>query len=179
MKLVAATELAQVIVRRLEPYCERIDVAGDVRRQVDPCQAIDLVAIPIVSPSLIGDEPRPIVCDEIDALVREGTLDEPKMMFRRLSYRLYDRSTYFHLSFAGASNYGLVWAFLTGPRPFALQLITSRERQTPDKRPGLLPAGYDVTEAHIWHCEQMLETPDEETVFRIIDRPYRLPWERR
>lgn len=179
MPLAEAADTAAALCKRLWPYCERLEIAGDVRRQCDQVHAIDLVAIPMITPSLIGDEPRPIVEDILDELQREGILRAPKMAFRRLTYKLPDASTLFHLSFAGRDNFGLIYAWATGPRPFALQLITTRDRKTANDRPGLLPVGYDCTEGLIWNGEQILTTPDEESVFRLIDRPFIKPADRR
>jgi DNA polymerase/3'-5' exonuclease PolX len=44
--LLAATTLAAKLVAQLAPYCERIEVAGSVRRQKDIVGDIELVAIP-------------------------------------------------------------------------------------------------------------------------------------
>jgi len=46
MELEKAQKIAEGIVARLEPYCQRIEVAGSIRRQKDWVNDIDLVLIP-------------------------------------------------------------------------------------------------------------------------------------
>src|SRR5512145_1569634 len=46
--LLVATTLAAKVVAQLAPYCERVEVAGSVRRRKDVVGDIELVAIPKV-----------------------------------------------------------------------------------------------------------------------------------
>lgn len=48
MKLSQATAYADKILKWLEPYCERIHVAGSIRRERPECNDVDLVVIPKV-----------------------------------------------------------------------------------------------------------------------------------
>jgi DNA polymerase (family 10) len=46
MRLQIAESVASTIVKLLEPYCERIQVAGSIRRCKPECHDIDIVLIP-------------------------------------------------------------------------------------------------------------------------------------
>lgn len=46
MKLVEAKAIAENIVISIKPYCERIEIAGSVRRRKPECKDIELVIIP-------------------------------------------------------------------------------------------------------------------------------------
>ena len=46
MKLEDAEKLAQEIVEHIRPYCERVEVAGSIRRKKSEVRDIDLVLIP-------------------------------------------------------------------------------------------------------------------------------------
>jgi DNA polymerase (family 10) len=46
MKLQIAESVADTIVKLLEPFCERIQIAGSVRRRKSECHDIDIVLIP-------------------------------------------------------------------------------------------------------------------------------------
>jgi DNA polymerase (family 10) len=46
MRLQIAESVAQTIVKLLEPHCERIQIAGSVRRRKPACHDIDIVLIP-------------------------------------------------------------------------------------------------------------------------------------
>ena len=46
MKLLEATQIANELVNKLRPYCDRIEVAGSIRRARPEIRDIDIVAIP-------------------------------------------------------------------------------------------------------------------------------------
>ena len=46
MKLKDAEELAKRIVEHIRPHCERVEVAGSIRRKKSEVRDIDLVLIP-------------------------------------------------------------------------------------------------------------------------------------
>lgn len=46
MELETAKKRAEAIVKKLSPYCSRIEVAGSIRRQMPQCHDIDIVLIP-------------------------------------------------------------------------------------------------------------------------------------
>lgn len=46
MKLEGAQKIANEVVKRLSPYCQRIEIAGSVRRQKPWVNDVDLVLIP-------------------------------------------------------------------------------------------------------------------------------------
>jgi len=46
MKLLEATQIAVELVNKLRPYCDRIEVAGSIRRGRREVKDIDIVAIP-------------------------------------------------------------------------------------------------------------------------------------
>jgi DNA polymerase/3'-5' exonuclease PolX len=65
MELSEARFLADHVINKLMPYCERISTAGSLRRQCKECSDIDLVLIPKrrdvtdLFGDVIGDEPIP------------------------------------------------------------------------------------------------------------------------
>jgi DNA polymerase/3'-5' exonuclease PolX len=91
--LLAATTLAAKLVAQLAPYCERIEVAGSVRRQKDIVGDIELVAIPKletrsnVQPQLTLFGPSPDPEQELVSLLdqqleRMLVLDHDRPIFR-------------------------------------------------------------------------------------------------
>lgn len=54
MKLLEATRIAMELVNKLRPYCDKIEVAGSIRRGRQDVHDIDLVAIPNEDKILAG-----------------------------------------------------------------------------------------------------------------------------
>lgn len=54
MELKQATEIAEGVVAELKPFCERIEVAGSIRRKRPFVHDIDLVAIPSSQGQFLG-----------------------------------------------------------------------------------------------------------------------------
>ncbi|GAI99638.1 unnamed protein product [marine sediment metagenome] len=52
MELEKAKVIARKVVKELSPYCDKIQVAGSVRRQKPTVKDIDIVLIPRRPPSL-------------------------------------------------------------------------------------------------------------------------------
>ncbi|GAJ14573.1 unnamed protein product, partial [marine sediment metagenome] len=46
MKLEQAQKIAEEVVKRLSPYCQRIQIAGSIRRQKPQVRDVDIVLIP-------------------------------------------------------------------------------------------------------------------------------------
>jgi len=55
MELKQAQAVAQEIIGRVAPYCERIEVAGSIRRGKPQCKDIDIVLIPKSQGKLAGE----------------------------------------------------------------------------------------------------------------------------
>jgi hypothetical protein len=58
MQLIEAEQLAAELLPVLKPYCERIEVAGGVRRRKPEPHDLELVAKPllVLNPGLFGSE---------------------------------------------------------------------------------------------------------------------------
>jgi DNA polymerase (family 10) len=46
LRLEIAESVAQAIIKLLEPYCEKIQIAGSIRRRKPECHDVDIVLIP-------------------------------------------------------------------------------------------------------------------------------------
>lgn len=75
IQLAHAQEIAQELIKLLTPYCERIEVAGSVRRKKIFVKDIELVIIPkkeIYKDGLFGDEER--IVYPVDQFIRDSNL---------------------------------------------------------------------------------------------------------
>ena len=76
--LAKARGFAQIIAARLAPYCERIEIAGSIRRKRETVGDIELVAISRRGTNLLGEPTDQQLVDQpLLAMEREGYLGKP------------------------------------------------------------------------------------------------------
>lgn len=173
MDLAHARHIANQVVGWLRPACERIDIAGSIRRGVPDVTDIEIVALPLRAP-------RPTFGDArsgrspLDALL--ATLDSRGDL--RLDERLprngprYKRlrsssGVTVHLYLATDDNYGITLAARTGDAEFARRLVL------PHAMYGLIPGGLRLDlNGSLYRVdgstETMLSCPDEATFFGYL-----------
>lgn len=76
MNYATAKRYADQVVEWLGPFCERIKIAGSIRRERPECRDLDMVAIPrvIETTDLLGDSigGRNLLKEELERYVREN-----------------------------------------------------------------------------------------------------------
>jgi DNA polymerase/3'-5' exonuclease PolX len=190
MNQAKAKAIAARFVTEISPYCERIVVAGSIRRGAETVGDIEIVAVPKV--------------EEVDLsrTLFDEVLTEPTDM---LQVRLWDllgagrierRVTnghsawgprYRRLSFEGApidlfscerERFGLILAIRTGPALYSQQLVTTKGSRTREGgRIGLCSSNRRVRDG--WLTDrvsgQRIETPNEIDFYREIGQPFVAP----
>ncbi len=144
-------DAAALIRAELEPYCERIEIAGSVRRWQPRCGDVELVAVP-----KFGDgggslfEAGPPV-DMLDRYVRRRLdaglaaysprldKDGRKSIGPRSKRLLIDGVAVDLFVVLQPSQWGVIFAIRTGSAAFARQFVVRRGSNTKDGRSGLLP----------------------------------------
>jgi DNA polymerase/3'-5' exonuclease PolX len=178
-----ARHLACEVVALLRDRCERIEVAGSIRRARPDVGDVEIVCVPRISETvagLFGDrlERR----NELDALCQD--LIERGVFAHRLASngqhafgeRL-KRLTYGGValdlfSVLPPAEWGVILAIRTGPAEFSRRLVTRR------RSGGLLPDWLRVQDGAIWHGADPVPTPEEADVFRLLGLPNIPPAER-
>ena len=162
-----AAELATQIVDYLKPACERIEVAGSIRRQLAQVGDIEIVAVPTLSPDLLGEasETRPIdeLLEKAVKAQRLGIVQGHRPGARNPRYIILNRSKppQLDLFLVPAEEWGVAFAIRTGPAPYSRLLVTERYRG------GRLADGLRVHGNRLWRQrprdepEELLETPEE------------------
>lgn len=121
MNLTHALALAERCRTALAPYCERIEIAGSVRRRKPIVKDIELVAIPRqISSGLFGDET--IVDPEFCAVVERWPAIEGRPTGKNTQRRL-PEGIVLDLFMADAENWGLIFAVRTGSAAFSHQIL--------------------------------------------------------
>ncbi|MDP9379795.1 MAG: hypothetical protein M3Q29_06520 [Chloroflexota bacterium] len=160
MKLADARALAEEALALLSPACERIQIAGSVRRCKPEVKDVELVAIPrlMVADHMFGGEASRVSL--LDALI--GELVQRKWLawntespgngpkYKRLvacpSVNMLPPAAKVDLFIADRDNFGNQLTIRTGDREFTNLLVTAREIG------GLMPDGLRQTDGylHVW-----------------------------
>jgi len=161
--LVIAEELREV----LRPACERIEIAGSLRRRRPEVGDIELVAIPIVTATpavdIFGNQMpvEPLVKNALWTLLDQMGVRYSKKgeRYRQFSWK----DVQVDLFTAQHGNWGLLFLIRTGPVDFSREIVTRLlDRGTPSD------GGWVRSNA----TGDVIETPAEEDVFRLANREY-------
>ncbi len=187
--LAQAERLAAQVVGILAPTCERIEIAGSVRRRNAEIGDIEIVCIPhtlaaATQPDLFGVTTTfaPAI-NRLDACVRDlihmgtGWEYRPDKNGRPAFGERYKRLTFegFGLdlfSVLSPAQFGVIYTIRTGSAEFSHRLVTPRLLG------GWLPTGMSVKDGALWDQGRLIETPEEVDLFRAIG-VQRLPPEQR
>jgi DNA polymerase/3'-5' exonuclease PolX len=158
-----ALAAAQKICTILSPVCERIEIAGSLRRLKPDVGDIEIVCIPKIEYDLLGNEYyKPFQIERI--LGRDG-FEMPR--FNGEHFKQFDTGPCnCDLFITTPEQWGVIFTIRTGPADFSHRLVTQRNKG------GLLPSYLRVKDGRIWHGDQALGTPEEKDVFALL----RLPW---
>lgn len=184
VSLATATAIAEELVALLSPNCERILIAGSIRRRRPDIGDIDLLAIPRTEPvtNLFGDSTSEVIdfldarCDELLAL---GTLEQRLDKHGRTSWGTkLKRARYRGLGVdiracTDETTWGAWLVIATGPGTFSKWLVSQRANG------GALPPGYRFESGfRLNRFGGFVETPTEESVFAALGLEYVAPEDR-
>jgi DNA polymerase/3'-5' exonuclease PolX len=166
MKHAEALILAGDALNALKPHCERVLIAGSVRRLKAECKDVELVAIPKYIPGgLFGDElevdPGFIVAvNQWPAVLGQPTGKYTKRVLRG--------GMKLDLFIADPENWGYQLVLRTGSADF------NRKKMLP----ALKAHGYAMDEGYIWHHGQIMPTREETDLWALSGLPWLDPWAR-
>lgn len=188
LPLSKAAPLAEKIMGALEPDCERIEIAGSIRRQRPTVGDIEIVAVPQIIPdlaaqlSLLGDPPK--LVSALDMLL-ENMLEEKENFSRGDKNGELYKSFLVEIDSDGSKvgldlflttkkQWGYILALRTGPGSFNKAWVTQKGKG------GLLPDGYRFAGGWLHGPDgERIETPEEYDIFALIGDGRYLPPESR
>ena len=175
MKLADARQLANNLLASLAPACERIEIAGSIRRGNPGVGDIELVAIP--KPGLdLFNAPTYQVTDLDGALARlilEERLALVKGGGRYKQFLLPAEGIALDLFVVlPPAQWGVIFAIRTGPSDFSTWLVTPRAKG------GRLPSYLQVEDGAVWNGRKPMPTPEEKDFFDLLGLPYMEPGKR-
>ncbi len=170
-----ARRIAEEVIAALAPQCERIEVAGSIRRREPEVQDIEIVyqsQMAAVQAQLFDvhrEALYPLAHDTIERLVSEGVLAYDAVVRRNgpLYKRLIHQASgeVVELFRATAENWGLILALRTGPTEFSKILVSHGWDR------GILPPEVTIRDGSVWVRGTRYPVPEEETFFRLLGVP--------
>lgn len=176
-----ALALAGQLLAHLAPACERIEIAGSLRRMKEDVSDIDIVAIAraVRETDLFGEPSGPRI-NQLDAaladinscgFIRRWNKNGP--LLRSFDFGADGLPTMtVELSIVRPETWAAMFMMKTGNAVFSHWMVTSQAAG------GALPFGYKVADGRLWHLGAHIDTPEEPDLFAAISLPYIPPADR-
>jgi DNA polymerase/3'-5' exonuclease PolX len=184
--LAHATRLAEPLYTDLAPYCERLEVAGSIRRQAPTVGDVELVAMPKLAAQLDLFGEASGECDDLLAARLAWLLEHGELTPRYTEAgqaRLGPRYQALVYQDAGVdlficrppAQFGVILTIRTGPAAFSKALVT------PKREGGYLPDHLRVQGGALRYrtSGEILPTGEERDLFAAIGLPWQPPEVRR
>lgn len=167
--------IAEKLMERLRPACERLEIAGSLRREAPMVGDIEIVAVPLPTLDLFGEPSGGETV--VDFLLRRWDVELLKNGSKQKQFMMttkQDEEYQVDLFLQpDPATWGVNYLLRTGHRNFSTRMVTPRSAG------GYMPAGYQVRGARVWHLARKVETPEEEDVFKLWGMDYVDPKERK
>lgn len=155
MQLDQATAIAERVKAQLAPHCERIEIAGSIRRRKPDVGDIEMVAIP--KPYDVG-----LFASGIAPIVEQWPRVRGVLPCK-YTQRLLPDGIVLDLFFATAENWGLIFAIRTGSADYSHQVLAH----------GWSVRGWKSIDGVLHNSAgKPVPTPEERDVFRIAGVPW-------
>lgn len=163
-----ARKWADQLCERLLPACQRIEIAGSVRREKPECGDLEIVVIPD------GQAFNQLLAKWLDE--KRITHISPKQRWgekqKSFTFTTNVGSTVqVDIFICTPYTWGVNFMLRTGSADFSRRMVTPRG----DYRKGLMPEQYHFEEARVWLGGTALDTPEEDDIFKLWGIDYILP----
>lgn len=159
MEYSKALKIAEEIKAELSPYCERIEIAGSIRRKKPDVKDIEIVAIP--KPYETG-----LFESGIAKVVNQWQKVKGELPCK-YTQRILPGGIKLDLFFAVRSNWGLIYAIRTGSAEYSHKVLAV----------GWVKKGYKSKNGFLVHESSSIYVPvfEEEDLFKRISVPFIKP----
>jgi len=122
-----AYRFAEQIVRELKPACDRIEIAGSLRRRKQTVGDIEIVCISKPALDLIGQEVGMQVEGRLANMVTRGMLKNPTLNGpRHKQFEIAGLKCMLDLYITTPDCWPVIFAIRTGPQDFSKRLVTQK-----------------------------------------------------
>ena len=155
-----ALEIAEKTKAQLAPYCERIEIAGSIRRKKPDVGDIEIVAIP--KPYAIGLFESGIV-----PVVNQWEKIKGELPCK-YTQRMLPEGIKLDLFFADKENWANIFAIRTGSAEYSHRRLAAE----------WVSQGYKSEGGYLYKNGEKIILPEEEDLFELLHIPYVEPEER-
>lgn len=158
--------IATDLLKRLSPFCGRIEIAGSIRRRKTEIGDIEIVAIPKPLFDMFGNR---IETHELDTVKWDdfGTWIKGGHKYKQIELK--EGITLDLFIVTPPAEWGIQFLLRTGPQDYSHRIVTPRNQG------GLLPGYLKVQEGAIWSHNHIIPTPEEVDVYNLLGIPYTEP----
>jgi DNA polymerase/3'-5' exonuclease PolX len=162
MELSHARYLADSVVAKLVPVCERVMICGGIRRHKPNPHDIDLVVIPHrdTEKDMFGQVSGYHVVPEFVTAINQWTKikGDPDGKYTQ---RLLADGVNLEISMCTNDNWGCLTMIRTGDSDFThMMMIRARK------------LGFEQRDGYLWKDDKRLSIPDERIYFEVLNLPY-------
>lgn len=157
MELNKALNIAQEVKKQLAPHCERIEIAGSIRRKNPNVKDIEIVAI--LKPYNVG-----LFESGIASVVNQWAKTKGNLPCK-YTQRILPEGIKLDWFFANEENWGLIYAIRTGSAEYSHKILANK----------WVSNGYKSIEGHLYYNEKKIILKEEKELFDILGLPYLKP----
>ena len=148
MKLEKAKKIADKYLELLKPYCQRIKIAGSIRREVPEVKDIELVCVP---KDIVGFSS---VVNKLEKVKGSPT--------GKYTQRILPEGIKLDLFMASKENLGNIFLIRTGSWQFSKWIMGTKVRE----------AGLQQKDGFLWRGSEKINCLEEKDLFDLIGVPY-------
>ena len=157
--------IAERLMVELSPYCQRVWVAGSLRREKSKVGDIELVIKPDICKDMMGfDVSREIPLPSRGKVIKNGS--------RYKQIALPDGINLDLFIVLPPAQWGVIYLIRTGPAEFSKRFVT------PVRQGGFLPSHAKVENGAVWADDAIVPMSEEIQFFEFCRKRWIEPWER-
>ncbi len=157
MEYKTALEIAEKVKALLSPHCDRIEIAGSIRRKKSWVKDIEIVAIP--KPYDTG-----LFENGIASVVNQWKKVKGELPCK-YTQRILPEGIKLDLFFAQKANWGYIFAIRTGSADYSFKVLAS----------GWKKRGYKGIDGFLTHGGERIDILEEKNLFERLGLPFAEP----
>jgi DNA polymerase/3'-5' exonuclease PolX len=173
MSLPRARQLAESLVMELSPACQRIEIAGSIRRRERLVGDVEIVAIPREPERLVVGRPGNLLDQALAEICRKRAFVRLKDGERYKQFEVVHAACRLDLYLCTPATWGWIMVLRTGPQAFTKSLVCKKNLG------GVCPPEVSFRDGRIVRLDQVIDTPEEADVFEALGLRHLEPWDRR